>query len=263
MKKLLFLVILFFAKYTFAQTDTAFWFAAPDVSSSNSYDRPIVFRISSYQFSSTVVLSQPANATFTPITINLTPFSTQTINVTSQLANIECQPANVIQNRGIKITATNKIGVYYEVNEAAPNPEIFSLKGKNALGTQFYISSQNLLRNSSFYPVTPLSSFNIVASEDNTLITITPTKNIVGHSANIPFTIILHKGQTYSAEASSQLANQHLDGSSILSTKPIAITLEDDLLEGGDLYGGLCHDLAGDQTVPFTSLGTEYIAIRS
>jgi gliding motility-associated-like protein len=263
MKKILLIICLFFSSEIYAQTDTAFWFAAPDVSSSNSYDMPIVFRISSYQFSSTIVLSQPANVTFVPITITLAPFSTQTIDVTSQLANIECQPGNVIQNKGIKITSTSKIAVYYEVNLAAPNPEIFSLKGKNALGTQFYISSQNLLNNSSIYPVTPLSSFNIVASENNTSVTITPSKNIVGHSVNIPFTIILNKGQTYAAVASSQAANQHLDGSYILSDKPIAITLEDDLLEGGALYGGLCQDLAGDQTVPFASLGTEYIAIRS
>jgi gliding motility-associated-like protein len=264
MKKLLLAVFLFFVVNTlFAQTDTAFWFAAPDVSSSNSYDRPIVFRISSSQLSSTVVLSQPANITFIPITITLAPFSTQTIDVTSQLTNIECQPANAILNKGIKITATSKIAVYYEVNLAAPNPEIFSLKGKNALGIQFYISSQNVLNNSNAYSVTPLSSFNIVATEDNTSITIIPTKNIVGHTANIPFTITLNKGQTYAAEASSQAANQHLDGSYVSANKPIAITLEDDLLEGGGLYGGLCQDLAGDQTVPFTSLGTEYIAIRS
>jgi hypothetical protein len=246
MKNFLLIFFLIFSSQIHAQTDTAFWFAAPDVSSSNSYDRPIVFRVSSYQLSSIVVLSQPANSTFTPITISLAPFSTQTIDVTSQLSNIECQPGNVIQNRGIKITSTNKIAVYYEVNIAEPNPEIFSLKGKNALGTQFYISSQNVLNNSSIYPVTPLSSFNIVASENNTSVTITPTKNLVGHAANIPFTIILNKGQTYAAEASSQAANQHLDGSYISADKPIAITLEDDLLEGGGLYGGLCQDLAGD-----------------
>jgi len=73
----------------------------------------------------------------------------------------------------------------------------------------------------------------------------------------------LNKGQTYAAIATSQAAAQHLDGSYVTSTKPIAITLNDDLLNGGPVFGGFCHDLAGDQTVPVNITGTEYIAIRS
>ncbi len=264
MRKLLLVICLFFGLKSFAQTDTAFWFAAPDVDEIGNLDRPIKLRFSSYQLPSTVTVTQPANPAFISQTITLPPFSTQSIDLTPQLNIVECKPGNVIQNRGLKVTATNKIAVYYEVNEGAPNPEIFSLKGKNALGTQFYISSQNILNNN-FYAgeINPYSSFNIVASEDNTLVTITPSNNITGHAANITFAITLNKGQTYAAEASSQLASQHLDGSYVISTKPIAITLEDDLLNGGPYYGGLCQDLAGDQTVPITSLGTEYIAIRS
>jgi gliding motility-associated-like protein len=264
MRKILLLAFLFFMQKSFAQTDTAFWFAAPDVDEIGNLDKPIKLRFSSYQLPAIITVAQPANPSFISQTITLASFSTQSIDLTSQLAIVECKPGNVIQNRGLKISATNKIVVYYEVNEGAPSPEIFSLKGRNALGTQFYISSQNIINNN-FYPgnVNPYSSFNIVASEDNTTVTITPSSDITGHSANIPFTINLNKGQTYAAEASSQSASQHLDGSYVTSSKPIAITLEDDLLNGGEVYGGNCQDLAGDQTVPFTSLGSEYIAIQS
>ena len=263
MKKYLFALFIILSQKSYSQTDTAFWFAAPDISSSFSYDRPIALRLSSFQTASIVTISQPANISFIPQTITILPFSTQTIDLTSLINNIECGPGNVIQNRGLKITSNNKIAAYYEVNVNGPNPELFALKGRNALGTQFYISSQNLLNNSNAYTVPPLSSFNIVASEDNTSITINPTKNITGHVANIPFTIMLNKGQTYAAIATLQSAGQHLDGSSVVATKPIAITLADDLLEGGTLFGGGCQDLAGDQTVPINILGTEYIAIQS
>ncbi len=264
MRKLLLLtIILLINVKAFSQTDTAFWFAAPDISSSFNYDRPIVFRISAYQIASTVTVSQPANPSFTPITITLSPFTTQTVDLTSQLANIECGPGDVIQNRGLKVKSNNNIAVYYEVNVNGPNPELFALKGKNALGTQFYITSQNFLNNSNAYTVPPLSSFNIVASEDNTSLTIIPSNNITGHAGGTPFTIILNRGQTYAAIASSQAAAQHLGGSKVTSTKPIAITLADDLLEGGTTYGGGCQDLAGDQTVPINVLGLNYIAIRS
>ena len=264
MKKILLIIFILLATNAYCQTDTLFWFAAPDVDEIGNLDKPIKLRISSYQLPSIVIVSQPANPSFISQTITLPPYSTQTIDLTSQLNIIECKPGNVIQNRGLKISATNKIAVYYEVNEGFPNPEIFSLKGNNALGTQFYISSQNIINNN-FYSgeVNPYSSFNIVASQDNTQVTITPSNNITGHLANIAFTINLNKGETYAAEASSQSATQHLDGSYVVATKPIAITLEDDLLNGGTYYGGNCQDLAGDQTVPFSSLGKEYIAIQS
>ncbi len=233
MKKSLLCLFILLSHQAYSQTDTLFWFAAPDVDEIGNLDRPIKLRFSSYQLPSTIIVSQPANPGFTTQTITLAPYSTQSIDLTSQINIVECKPGNVIQNRGLKISATNKIAVYYEVNEGAPNPEIFSLKGNNALGTQFYISSQNIINNN-FYPgnINPYSSFNIVASEDNTTITIIPSNNITGHAANISFTINLNKGQTYAAEASSQLANQHLDGSYVVATKPIAITLEDDLLNG-------------------------------
>jgi gliding motility-associated-like protein len=262
MRKILLFSFIFIIQKSFAQTDTAFWFAAPDISSDFGYDRPIAFRISSFQLACIVTVSQPANSGFVPQTITLAPFSTQTVDLTSQINNIECAPGNAIQNRGLKITSNNKIASYYEVNVNGPNPELFALKGRNALGLSFYISSQNILDNASEYNPPALSSFNIIASEDNTSVTITPTKNIVGHLANIPFTIVLNKGQTYAAIATSRLANQHLDGSYVSSTKPIAITLADDLLNGG-VFGSTCRDLAGDQTIPINVLGSQYIAIKS
>lgn len=225
-----------------------------EISSDFGYDRPIAIRVSSFQQAAIVTVSQPSNASFVPVSITLSPFSTQTFDLTSQISNIECSPRDVVQNRGLKIKATNKIAAYYEVNVNGPNPELFALKGRNALGLSFYISSQNILDNASEYNPAALSSFNLVASEDNTIVTITPSKNIIGHTANVPFTITLNKGETYAAIASSRLANQHLDGSYVSSTKPIAITLADDLLNGG-VFGSTCRDLAGDQTIPISVLG--------
>ncbi|MES2777471.1 MAG: gliding motility-associated C-terminal domain-containing protein [Bacteroidota bacterium] len=245
-----------------AQTDTAFWFAAPDISSVLGYDRPVHFRISSMQQPCTVTISQPAGGGFPSQTFSMAANTTQSVDLSTWLSNIECAPGNVVQNKGLRIVSNNKITVYYEVNALGPNPELFSLKGRNALGTKFYISSQYLLNNTSNHVPTPISSFNIVAIEDNTQVTITPTKNIVGHVANVPFSVTLNRGQTYAAIATSILAAEHLQGSVVTSTKPVAITLADDLLKG-TAYGGICEDLAGDQTVPVDVIGTEYIAFRS
>jgi hypothetical protein len=142
------------------------------------------------------------------------------------------------------------------------NPEIFSLKGKNALGTLFYTPFQNIWDNSFLisYSPTPYSSFDIVATEDNTTVNITPKNDLVGRSAGISFSIVLNKGQTYSAAASSQLAGKHLGGSKISADKLIAVTIKDDLLyypvQADNVLG---IDLIGDQIVPVDIIGSEYI----
>ncbi len=263
MKRISLLIILLAVTFiSDAQTDTTFWFAAPFISTDYSYNKPIVLKISSYQQPCSVTVSQPANGGLPTQTFSIPANSIQSVDLTAWLTNIECSPGNIIQNRGLKITSDNKIGVYYEVNGNGPNPEMFALKGKNALGNQFYISSQYLLNNTPTYNPLPYSSFNIVATEDNTIVSINPTSNITGHAANVPFQVTLNRGQTYAAIASSQVAAQHLQGSAVSSSKPIAITLCDDLLFG-NIYGGVCSDLAGDQTVPIDVIGNEYIAFKS
>jgi len=174
---------------------------------------------------------------------------------------IESKPADQIINSGLLITSTSLITAYYE--EASPsNPEMFVLKGRNALGDYFFIPAQNIMSNWAFYnlpPVIPYSSFDIVATEDNTVVTITPANNIVGHAAGVAFTVVLNKGQVYSAAAIGRNPEDHLMGTRVTSNKNIAITIKDDSI-GGDGYAG-CLDLAGDQIVPLSLVGTKYISM--
>ncbi len=260
--RLLLLIFIIFSLNAISQTDTEFWFAAPEVSSNNyNFDIPIVFRISTSNQASTVTLSQPANPSFSPITVNIAANSTATIDVSTFLDMVECKPANTVLNYGIYITASQPVTAYYEIISTqcgGCNPEIYALKGKNSLGTYFLIPSQTNYSNSPNYNPLPFSSFIIVATENNTSLTITPSNNIVGHQANVPFTINLNKGQTYSATATSQLANLHLQGSVVNSNKPVAITYSDDLLIGPSG----CADLAGDQIVPVNMVGMEYIVVK-
>ncbi|MEJ8820128.1 T9SS type B sorting domain-containing protein [Lacibacter sp. H407] len=244
---------------TFAQIDTEFWFAAPDISSSTGLDQPAFLRIASFKEAGTITISQPAAGGLPTQVINLPANSSASIDLTAWLGSIECGPGNAVQNKGIRIVSTAQISVYYEVNHTSRNPELFVLKGKNALGNDFFISSQNAGPNTSTHNPLPYSSFNIVASDDNTSVTITPSKNIVGHAAGVPFTITLNRGQTYAAIATSQAAAEHLGGSRVTSTKPIAITLADDLATSP---GYACADLIGDQTIPTNIIGTEYVATK-
>src|ERR1700761_5577724 len=237
----------------FAQTDQQFWFVAPNVDDNNAnFNIPIVLRMTAVS-AAAVTISVPANPAFTPININIPAGATQTVDLSVWVNLLQSAPANTIQNKGILITSSSPVTAYYEVvsSYCNCNPEVFSLKGKNALGNEFYVSSQYTYNIDTIRQPAATTSFDIVATEDNTSVTITPTKDIIGHSANVPFTIVLNRGQTYSATGVYRDLNSHLQGSYITSTRPVAVTLKDDLVFGD----GSCADLIGDQTIPTSVLG--------
>jgi len=247
--------LLLISTNSISQLDTLFWFVAPDVLQSHA-DRPILFRFATLDKASLITVSQPANPSFPTQTINLAANSSNSLDLTPWINMVENKPSDTKLNYGFKIKASEPITTYYEVNTVF-NPEIFALKGTNALGFRFIVPVQNFMNNRAG----ATSGFNIVATEDNTSITITPTKNIKGHLANVPFTINLNKGETYFAEAASLAAADHLSGSIIQSNKKIAVTVHDDSVIGTPLGGG-CQDLMGDQLIPNNMLGKEYIAIK-
>lgn len=250
-------ILLLWCKYvTYSQLDTLFWFVAPEITQSHG-DRPIVFRFATLNKPAVVTISQPANPNFPTQILDISANSSKSLDLTPWIDIVENKPANTNLNYGFKITSNVQITAYYEVVTSCNcNPDIFTLKGKNSLGNNFITPFQNFLDNASY----ARSGFNIVATENNTEITITPTKDIIGHIANVPFKIVLNKGQTYFAEASGTASGAHLSGSSIVATKKIAITLHDDTASGAP-YGG-CADLMGDQLIPIPVLGKEYIAIK-
>ena len=50
---------------------------------------------------------------------------------------VENVPADVVHNRGFKITSDFPITVVYEVVSTQNNPETYSLKGQNGMGLEF------------------------------------------------------------------------------------------------------------------------------
>lgn len=239
-----------------AQIDQEFWFAAPEATNSHG-DSPVAIRVSTFSQAAVVTLSQPANPNFTPIVVNVGANTTSSIDLSAFLNQIESKPENTILNYGLLLKSTANITAYYEVITSCDcNPEIFALKGKNGLGTIFYTPFQNFWSNGSYSPEA-ISGFVVIAKEDNTQITITPSQPAVGHPANIPFTITLNKGEVYSVIAASTADNQHMAGSLITSNNPIAVTVKDDSVANGG-----CRDLMGDQLIPTNVIGKEYIAIK-
>lgn len=266
MKKLfLTSIILCLFKLTgIAQIDSEFWFAAPEVMQHNAsnLDRPIMLRITTYSTPATVSVTIPSLAS-TLGTLVIPANSFQSFDLTAWINTLECINPNVVTNNGLKITATAPVSVYYDVVSGGTsglrnNPEAFVLKGKNALGTNFTIPSQYAFDNIFNYSPMARNSFDIVATENGTQVVITPSNDIVGHVAGVPFTISLNAGQTYSALATTHLASGHLTGSLVTANKPVAVTVKDD----GLYVDNYCVDLVGDQILPVSKIGTEYIAVK-
>jgi gliding motility-associated-like protein len=240
------------------QTDRTFWFVAPNVDANGAnFNLPIVLRLTSGGAPASVSISLPDNPLFPPININLPANATQSVDLSAWVDLLQSAPANQVENKGMLVQSSADITAYYEVvsSYCSCNPEVFSLKGINALGTEFYVSSQFTYNIDTVRQPAANTSFDIVATEDQTTVNITPTQDIVGHLADIPFSVVLNRGQTYSATGVYRDMNHHLQGSYITASKPIAVTLKDDLVFGD----GTCADLIGDQTIPTSVIGNQYI----
>ena len=246
----LLLFISIFYQNSIAQVDTIFWFAAPEISASEG-DSPVQLRFVTYDNPSTVTVSVPANGAFVPISLTIPANSTNSVDLTTFLSLIESPAGNAVSNNGLKIESTEPIGAFYELG-AATNKELFSLKGSKALGTNFYTPFQNHWDNAATTP-TSFSSIDIVASENNTTVLITPRTAIIGHAQDLTFSVVLNEGETYSARDMNVSGASSLSGSIVSSDKPIALTLF-----SGALLEGSCSNSVGDQITNASFTGNDF-----
>lgn len=249
------LFIIFFCAFltkNYAQTDTSFWFVAPDISQGLG-DRPIYLYFNTYSQAATVKVSQPANGLFTQITKIISANSIDSVDLTAFIASIENNTANSVLTRGLYISSTQNISAMYSIR-APQNREYFTLKGSKALGKDFYVPMQEFWDQTPATTPASFSSIDIVASQNNTTVLITPKTNIIGHTANITYSIMLQQGETYSCQDAVSSASTSLAGSIVSSNKPIALTIQ-----SSGLSQSGCLSSIGDQITHSQFIGTDYI----
>jgi gliding motility-associated-like protein len=266
-KFFLILMTLGLLRETNAQSGTDFWFAPPFVTHVHNAPGgvPIYLLLSSMGAASTVTVSQPANGGFAPIVVTIAAGKSKRIDLSAFQSQLETHPTNSILNTGLRIIATTAITANYE-EDNTNNPEDFALKGANALGTDFYIPLTNYVpfanHNFGVAGQEAIASFDIVASQNGTVVTIYSPVPVDGHPALTQFSITLNAGQTYSCGwtgANYTVPSTHPGGAAVHSTLPVAITVKDD--SDTNPSGG-CYDLIGDQIVPTAILGTDYVAVK-
>ncbi len=240
-----------------AQTDTRFWFAVPYLTP--QHDNSLAAENSklcftSYDKPATITISQPGLTDasdwhyFAPYTVTLAANSTTDV----QLAAIGINRAEYKKKvpYGILIESDEDISVYFAQTNA--NSEIYTLKGENALGTDFIVGMQNTYSTS----WSGFASIEILATEDNTIVDITTPVPSANNPTGAPIQVTLNRGEVYTVVAQSAAAADHLSGTIIHANQPIAVNSTDDSVAASG------QDLVGDQLVPNRLAGTEYIAVK-
>ncbi len=118
--------------------------------------------------------------------------------------NLACHPYfNLSEKKGIHVTSKKPVSLM------AYNYKPHTLDGSciypvNRLGSEYYLVSYAPTMGSD---ITGKSEFLVVATEDSTVIEITPKVALVGRPANTMYSIILNKGETYQNSATSIYAD--------------------------------------------------------
>lgn len=237
-----------------AKATEILWFAPPAVSSALG-DTPIQLVLSAGNKSVTAIVDMPANSSFSSISVSIAANSTEVINLTSYLSQIEPVGGSV-ENTGLRIIATEMLYASYQVGNST-HMVSYDLKGTAALGKSFVIPGQNKWSRTSTVSPLPRLAVDVVATEDSTVVTFTLPSGVSasGHAAGSTFNITLNEGQTYSLYTTS--SSDNFKKTTIKSTEHIAVSYTED----GVLYQSNT-DIMGDQLVPVAKCGDSFAVVR-
>ena len=238
-----FLAVFSFSIYAQDTDNTEFWFVAPDAAKAHD-DRPTFLMITTGDKPANVTISMPANSSqFKSLfakTDRLIPANSYwkfEFSTDDEMALIEnsIDDSGKSTNKGIFIKSDVPVSAYYQVDGSkGAQKEIFTLKGKKALGNNFYMPFQEVYKISTAYEGQGYRQIQIVATEDNTVVTVVPKGPLASQNGYIDQNSTemlrqrtLNKGQTLLwREYKRNTSN--ITGTQILSNKPVAVTLFED-----------------------------------
>lgn len=256
-------VLLFLTSfYTKAQSDT--YFILPPLLEWEGGDHDIYLNFSTTEpsaqvwvYNSDTSLSQ--NITVTSGNVATLSFTNPVAGLLSTYGARELNwPNSKRYKDALFIESTQPVSVTEQIVEPF-NQEIITAKGRNALGTEFYVASQTLITTTvsgAFFGYHGMHYISVVATEDNTEIKFkAPTGNVFTTGADsIVFT--LDKGQSW---VSTMEDDQQLLGTHISSNKPIAVTAGGNHLKNASANHG---DAGLDQVTPVDLLGNKHVVLR-
>ena len=121
----------------------------------------------------------------------------------------------VVGNKGIHVTANDEVTVY-GLNQLRATTDAYLGLPTDILGTEYIVQGYENTN------VVNASQFGIVAAQDNTTVTITPSASTTdGHVAGVAFNVAMNQGQTY--QLRNNVNGDDLSGSIVTADKPVAV----------------------------------------
>ncbi len=165
-----------------------------------------------------------------------------------------------ILNKGIHITSVKAVAVYAHIYASAVSGATLLLP-VNAMGKDYYSLNYTQLSNAMTAPTIAYSAFNVIATEDNTTVSITPSATLLdGSPAGTAFTIVLNKGQVYQGLSLTDLTGTRIQSISTQTgtCKKIAVFSGSSKIGMGCKPTGTSDNLF-QQVYPTSTWGKNYI----
>ena len=173
-----------------------------------------------------------------------------------------------LSNKAIKVTANDTISVYC-TNIAYVSFDASFVLPTESLGDEYIIQSYDQSTDGSlndYVNNNETSAFVIIATEDNTEVTITPTVNLLSglHQAGQPFTITMNAGQTYHVRSTRSGNRRDLSGTHVVAAdcKKIAV-FNGNTLTCIPINMGNGYDHIVEQAMPLRSWGKNFVVTSS
>jgi RHS repeat-associated protein len=168
----------------------------------------------------TLYLTSPVATTGTVTIpgINFTQNFTVQANtvLTMQLPFTMVYENNTVTAKGIHVVSQQPVSIY-GLDRIGFSSDAFLGLPVTALGMDYYILTYS---NMGF---APSSELGVVATENSTVVTITPSVTSSGHAGGVPFNVTLNQGQTYLLQNLDPTAQGDLSGSRVTANKPIGV----------------------------------------
>lgn len=195
---------------------------------------------------------------------SVTANSITTIDIPEDQAYVDGTSEAVV-NKGLQVISDDTVSVYC-TNIAYLSFDASYVLPIQGLADEYIIQTYDQSRNSGNNYVTnnQTSAFLIVATQDNTVVDITPSvATLGGHAAGSSFTTVLNKGQVYQVRSTKEGDNRDLSGSRVMARneKPIAVFNGNTLTSIPNNGSTLDHIF--EQAMPLQSWGKRFVVTSS
>ena len=160
-----------------------------------------------------------------------------------------------IEARGIRVIAPDEVAVYGVSQESATTDAFLALP-VDSLGTEYIAVGYDAFPLGNITGTVIPSQLGVIATTDNTTVTITPVRSLPNRPAGVPFDVVLNAGDVYQLQDGAD--DGDITGTQIVSDQPVAVVSGHSCAQVPS--GTAACDYLIEQIPPTNTWGTEYLS---